>query len=347
MSANNYYPLRPGKNSGEIVSDTRTTPTNDSRGHSETEYYGGYLVAESIPNNALRDQLIDAYNEKYVPGVSGVSKATVDEAMKREPLFPLIIVAGKPFSTRYKEIHASDLLSNVNDLSEVYAVMDKINSLLDSLLEKGGLVIVFPNTNGYLWKELLNKADVAIEDMNNDATDKDAISGPLSSVTLKGQHPAIDDQIKIIDEVLYNTNTERWLANLNAIKENLIAIKRYRETPKYIDSEKVIEDLLDVLKKAANTHGGHFLRTGQTEYDNAIQNAEAALGMFKALGIKDKRGHIGTPLTPKGDHKVMTQEQRDDIFKDIHQMLMKSNSDRGYANAIMFAIESVLDLKGL
>lgn len=74
-----YAPLRPGNNSGEIVTDV-STYTEESRLDMDKEigYYGGFLVAESIPSVRLRDQIIEAYNDYYLPKVSGVSKATVN-----------------------------------------------------------------------------------------------------------------------------------------------------------------------------------------------------------------------------------------------------------------------------
>lgn len=65
---NNYYPVRIGKNSDTIVSDKfpgRLSYTRDQL-QGEYEYYGGYLLAESVPSHIAK-QIVSAYNEKYAP----------------------------------------------------------------------------------------------------------------------------------------------------------------------------------------------------------------------------------------------------------------------------------------
>ncbi len=82
MENKNYYPLRPGKFGGSIVSDVRTVKDmDDNSGHTDVEFYGGHLVAESIPSGDLVDQLVEAYNEKYGPKEDLYTKEnyTIDE----------------------------------------------------------------------------------------------------------------------------------------------------------------------------------------------------------------------------------------------------------------------------
>jgi len=59
-------PLRPGRRGGEIVSAAPLWPqwrySDYERGHADVAYYGGYLVAESIPSVPARDRLIACYN---------------------------------------------------------------------------------------------------------------------------------------------------------------------------------------------------------------------------------------------------------------------------------------------
>lgn len=66
----NYYPLRVGKYSSVIVSDTfpneRAIRYKKSEMDSEWEHYGGFIIAESVPPE-MAQKLVDAYNEKYAP----------------------------------------------------------------------------------------------------------------------------------------------------------------------------------------------------------------------------------------------------------------------------------------
>lgn len=128
-------------------------------------------------------------------------------------------------------------------------------------------------------------------------------------------------QIDLID-VLYNERKEMnrgGSKTLLAIKDNLLAIKRWREGPvmKDIDCEKVIKDLVKVI----NVYEATASHTRSLSQTSAIQNAEAALGMLQALKEKRekysdfskspaenqvardlaKRGHIGVELKSTGE----------------------------------------------
>ena len=61
-----YGPLRAGNFESVIVSDTRTHLREDPLEiEKEIGYYGGFLVAESVPSVRLRNQIIEAYNNHF------------------------------------------------------------------------------------------------------------------------------------------------------------------------------------------------------------------------------------------------------------------------------------------
>lgn len=107
-----------------------------------------------------------------------------------------------------------------------------------------------------------------------------------SDVSLK---PTIDQQIKAITDIEKRLTQKYDISrqeseSIRAIKENLIAIKRWNESPVYhnVDVEKVIEDLIEYVKPLVP----HDLQ--RAEYrKSCLQNAEAALGMLQAF--KEKR----------------------------------------------------------
>lgn len=112
-----------------------------------------------------------------------------------------------------------------------------------------------------------------------------------------------------------------------AIQKNLQAIKRWRESPVMhdIDCEKVIEDLVTVIKQIVYDDSDGKIRIGirgdeeaPTSTNSAIQNAEAALGMLRAL--KEKRDK--QPLKPS-NYKLYTKEESQQSTPDEGRMEFK------------------------
>lgn len=99
----------------------------------------------------------------------------------------------------------------------------------------------------------------------------------------------IDEQIKWI-ELRATTYDNKFI--VRTITENLLAIKRWNESPAYhgkVDVEKAIEDLVAFIK----IMWGHTGRPQEHLINNhTIQNAEAALGMLQAF--KQERDGLGT-----------------------------------------------------
>lgn len=56
--------VRRGKHGGEIVTDATPEDIQAShgRGHDDVEFYGGFLIAESVPSDAWVDRIISAVN---------------------------------------------------------------------------------------------------------------------------------------------------------------------------------------------------------------------------------------------------------------------------------------------
>lgn len=76
----NYYPLRIGKELGNIVSDVPTrTYVNKTDEESQVNRDGGHFVCESVANQTLVQQLINAYNEKYAPKQLPIKTIIVDK----------------------------------------------------------------------------------------------------------------------------------------------------------------------------------------------------------------------------------------------------------------------------
>lgn len=66
MDISKYYPLRIGKYSSCIVSDTPVTHRNKKEMDSEWEHYGGFVIAESLPLEIAKE-LVEMFNQKYEP----------------------------------------------------------------------------------------------------------------------------------------------------------------------------------------------------------------------------------------------------------------------------------------
>ncbi len=143
-----------------------------------------------------------------------------------------------------------------------------------------------------------------------------------------------------------------WISDVNrpfnpvaasVIKENLLAIKHWNESPVYhnVDVVKVIEDLIEAFVSTyPEGEGRQYAETKHT----AVQNANAALGMLQAF--KEKRCV----------NKERYPYNRDAILRQVEDQLPPqptTTTGSGVspnfktANAIIFAIESILGAKNL
>lgn len=173
---------------------------------------------------------------------------------------------------------------------------------------------------------------------------------------------SIDSQIQFIRNKREKLSQEGHFTYgmYRAIEYNLRAMQQMRN----VDVVKVIADLVKELRQV------YTITQGADIVDElpAIQNAEAALGMLDALN--PKRRYIGWPSSIKEwtvqevrealakqpiewKKAEITQGRRDEIVAETARLLLRADkkSDKKpsflKANAIMFAIESVLNEKGL
>jgi hypothetical protein len=331
MKNKNYYPLRIGL-AGSIVSDIRTTPEGQTSGHSETWYYGGYLVAESIPSQDLAQQLVDAYNEKHGPEQQPDDNNLLGKLLdiKVELLRgPHPNETPNAFTVRVEE-RINIAMNHVQfgnwhePIRTKYPPPDASEDYMDINSPPGTKVTVSEKSirNGTDYNKDTARIHLKVGDIYT--VDMTQISAWYTDVWVnefpgirfnsvqfvKYPHSAFDTellnkrkeeiedavriqndikfQIDLID-MLYNERKEMnrgGSKTLLAIKENLLAIKRWREGPvmKDIDCETVIEDLLDLAKSWARQLNFY---DKDVQRKVAIQNAEAALGMLRAL--KEKR----------------------------------------------------------
>lgn len=159
----------------------------------------------------------------------------------------------------------------------------------------------------------------------------------------------IDSQIGVMDDLMIKASDKSSYQAYRAIKETLMSVKRWNESPAYhgkVDVEKVIENLVDICKDAMNKHGNSDIRAVPEGWTNCIQNAEAALGMLQAFKQERTKWSEFPPMMEKklqhqGHYKFIPQEERDQLIDELRQIMKDGN----FANAIIFAIESMDDLK--
>lgn len=111
---------------------------------------------------------------------------------------------------------------------------------------------------------------------------------PRESSTIQDQIEWITDRKIIVDK--------KELHIVDAIIENLIAIKRWNQNPLWsqLDLEKVLIDIIQDMNDAINKYGNRDDRSAPEKWIDHNQNAEAALGMLQAF--KEKRnGAFTTP----------------------------------------------------
>lgn len=274
MENKNYYPVKLDKKHGSaIVSDIdpmRTTYTNVDK-QWELSYYGGHIIAESLPSKEVAQQFVDAYNEKYC-------------------------------DNPYRIIVPAEVVENglSNTWNECLIVRIKDADHVASLATKKGYE--------YIGEKI------------NDHYEFYAVS--------TARNTTIEDQIEFVDE-LKSGNKDLILA----IKKNLIAIKRWNESPAIhnVDVEKVIEDLLNVIWSFVQT--GSF---NKTEKDNSVQNAEAALGMLRAF----KQQREAKPNKEKHQQPLTLKETiTDDLLTALH------DKPEEVAKAIIEAIDQMINLR--
>lgn len=166
----------------------------------------------TIQNAEAALGMLDALNPKRGHiGTPLIKKG--DSVITVEPYFPLIIITGKPFSTRYRQIYASDLLTNINDMTEVSCVMDKINQMLC----REGLVVVFNNADGFLWKELENKADVSIKEWTGEEVRKALNKQPIEWKKAEMTQKRRDEIVKETARLLLRVDKKPSFLKANAI----------------------------------------------------------------------------------------------------------------------------------
>lgn len=143
MENRNYYPVRIGKNSDTIVSDIfpgRLTYTKDQL-ESEFNHYGGFLLAESVPNHVAK-QFVEAYNEKYGPKVKHqlnktYSEPTLDEMIAwTDSIKNGIVITDAEITTHIRKalvlIRESDMISSFNKFME-NVPQEKLDEMLTEI----------------------------------------------------------------------------------------------------------------------------------------------------------------------------------------------------------------------
>ncbi len=70
-----------GKQSGCIVSNIKKNLLDDNKGHNDTDYYGGYLVCESIAVQEHKDLITSAPEMKRMLKmfINAIESTTLDE----------------------------------------------------------------------------------------------------------------------------------------------------------------------------------------------------------------------------------------------------------------------------
>jgi hypothetical protein len=351
METKNYYPLRAGNESDQLVSDVPTRQyENDLDRETEVNMYGGHFAGESIIR-PLRDQLILAYNEKYGPKEQGVIDNELQTLMfeHKKNIQDGPTLADTLDSYKYR-LHRS--FAKINDY-----IMDKYFNSAHSFTE-GSDVTPLSHFKLPSEKHAMNN----IPDLSDQLGDimREKLSEEINT-------PTIDEQIRFVDDSISRIGGSNIMT---AIKDNLMILKLGMCLPGYagkIDVEKVIEDLVHFSHHAVK----NLDKTSLEEYDfpklhDALMNAEAALGMLQAF--KGKRGHIGTTLEkkvadvtglpPLKDGRLLKIQYspkspeelqiRNKLRSALPVAGMVGQDERMMtANAIMNAIDEMIKLRGL